>query len=156
MAAGDLVGGATTGTGTGAGAATGKAGSAHDRAFYTGTAVATAVVPTLILWGAPFDEPRHVLGAVVGWALALLVIVPSYVLLSRALGDDDNQRFFRLFAGGTIGRMVVVLVAVVLFATLVEEAPVKTFLLSFFLGYLLLTGLEVMMALGKAPNRRHA
>jgi L-asparagine transporter-like permease len=138
----------------------------HDRVFAGGTLIATAVVPALILLGAPFDEPRYVMGVLWGWALALLTIVPSYVLLSRAVRQADSNRFFTAWAGGTIGRMVLVLLAVVLFVTLVEQAPTKSFLLSFFLGYMLLTGLEVMMALGGnkasngaahgAPNGRHA
>jgi hypothetical protein len=130
----------------------------HDRFFAWGTLIATAVVPTLILLGAPFNEPRYVLGVVTGWSLALLTIVPSYMLLSRAVRQSDNTRFFNAWAGGTLGRMALVLVAVVLFVTLVDQAPVKSFLLSFFLGYMLLTGLEITMALGgkKAPNGRHA
>lgn len=130
----------------------------HDRVFAGGTLIATALVPTLIVLGAPFEESRHVMGTLWGWALALLTIVPSYVILSRSLRHDDSNRFFTAFAGGTIGRMVAVLVAVVLFVTLVDQAPTKTFLLSFFLGYMLLTGLEVTMALGgkNTPNGRHA
>ena len=131
--------------------------NAHDRTFYVGSLLATLLVPGLILLGAPFEETRYVMGALVGWAIALLTIVPSYILISRALSHEDSNRFFKMWAGGTMGRMVVVLVSVALFATLVEDAPIKTFLLSFFLGYMLLTGLEVTMALGsKAPNGRHA
>ena len=130
----------------------------HDRVFAVGTLIATAVVPTLILLGAPFDEPRFVMGVLCGWALVLLTIVPSYVLLSRSIRSGDNGQFFQAWGGGTLGRLVVILVAVVLFATLVEQAPVMSFLLTFFLGYLLLTGLEILMALGskKNPNGRHA
>ncbi len=131
--------------------------TAHDRTFYVGALLATVLVPGLILLGAPFDETRYVMGTLVGWAIALFTIVPSYILISRALSQEDNNRFYKLWAGGTMGRMAVVLVSVALFASLVDDAPIKTFLLSFFLGYMLLTGLELTMALGsKAPNGRHA
>ena len=132
--------------------------TAHDRVFFGGTLIATALVPALILLTAPFDEARYVMGTLWGWALALLTIVPSYIILSRAVRQEDSNRFFTAWAGGTIGRMVLVLVAVVLFVTVVAQPPTKTFLLSFFLGYMLLTGLEVTMALGgkNSPNGRHA
>ncbi|MDG2148222.1 MAG: hypothetical protein P8N09_01730 [Planctomycetota bacterium] len=130
----------------------------HDRVFTWGTVIATAVVPTLILLGAPFDEPRFVMGILCGWGLALLAIVPSYILLSRSIRSGDNAQFFQVWGGGTLGRLFLVLVAVVLFATLVDQAPIMSFLLTFFLGYMLLTGLEITMALGgkKSPNGRHA
>jgi len=130
--------------------------SGRDRIFLGGAALATAVVPALLVLGTPFAETRAFMGIVVGWVLALLTIVPSYFLLSGALKEENSQRFFRAWAGGTMGRMFVVIVSVVLFAVFVTDAPVKSFLLSFFLGYMLLTGLEVLTVIGNTPNGRHA
>ena len=129
----------------------------RDKLFYGGVAALSLLVPGALLMGQPFAEAREPMGTLTGWALALLIIVPSYLLLSRVIGDDDNQRFFRAWAGSTAARFVVVLVGTVLFAVLVDDAPIKSFLLSFFLGYMLLTGLELALVLsGRNTSRRHA
>jgi len=58
--------------------------------------------------------------------------------------------------GGTGLRFVVSILVIVMFATLVDDAPIKSFLLSFFLGYVLLTALELGTALGRSPDGNHA
>ena len=124
--------------------------------FLAGLVVTSAVVPGLLWAGEPFAEPRRLLGLAVGWMLAVAIIAPSFVLLARALGSDDNQRFLLAFMAGTALRFVVAIAGVLLFATLVDDPPIKTFLLSFFLGYFLLTGLEMALTFGRSPNGEHA
>jgi len=131
----------------------------RDRLFGLVTLALTIVVPGLLLLGRPFAEPRAAFGVLTGWGLGLLVIVPSYFLLAWALRTDNSQRFLMAFLGGSAGRFVVVIASVGVFALTVDDAPLKSFLLSFFLGYMLLTGLEFALALGassRASERDHA
>jgi hypothetical protein len=130
--------------------------SRRDRLFSVGTILTTAVVLSLLLLMRPVNEERFVFGVLSGWSLALLTIVPSYLLLASALNADKPNRFFAFWAAGTLGRMVIILLAAGLFATLVDRAPIKSFLLSFFLGYVFLTGLELVLTLRNMPDRRHA
>lgn len=120
----------------------------RDRTFGLGALALTVVVPGLLLATQPFAETRANFGVLTGWGLALLVIVPSYFLLARALKTENSQRFLMVFLGGSAGRFVVVIASVLLFALTVAEPPLKSFLLSFFLGYMLLTGLECALTLG--------
>jgi len=130
------------------------------RLFALGVGGLTLLVPGLLLLGHPFDEARHVLGTLTGWGLALAVIAPSYALMARCLRAEvessHGQRFFKIWAGSTMGRMLAVIVGVVLFALCVEAPPLFSFLLAFFLGYTLLTGLEVLLLVGGTAGRRHA
>ncbi|MCB9899204.1 MAG: hypothetical protein H6825_14460 [Planctomycetes bacterium] len=127
--------------------------SRRDVVFAVGTTLLTLVVPGLMLVRPVFVEERYVLGTLCGWGLALAVMVPSYVLLARTLHGTDNQRFLRAFAYGTGLRMAGCLVGTLAFALLVEQAPKFTFLIAFFMGYVLLTALELRLTLRRAPTR---
>lgn len=125
----------------------------RDRLFAGACLGLTLLVPGLLLAATPFAEPRAQLGVIVGWALALLVMVPSYVLLTRAVGSEDPQRVIRGFMLGTVVRMFLTGGVAVLFVLLTEQTPIKSFLLSFFLGYALLTVIELMLTLGKSNGK---
>jgi hypothetical protein len=121
----------------------------RDRLFAGACFGLTLLVPGLLLAAAPFAEPRAQFGTLVGWTLALLVMIPSYMLLTRAAGNDDPQGFIRGFMLGTLVRLMLTGGVAVLFVLLVEQPPIKSFLLSFFLGYALLTTLELALTLRK-------
>ncbi len=119
----------------------------RDLRFAAGALALTLIVPGLLLAVVPFGEERSAFGTLAGWGVALVVMIPSYLLLVRSLGSVDPHRFLRAFMVGTTLRMLLTLIAVILFATQIEQAPVKSFVLSFFLGYMLLTGLELFVTL---------
>jgi len=119
----------------------------RDRLFAGACFGLTVLVPGLLLAAGPFAEARTQFGTILGWTVALAVMIPSYALLSRAAASDDPQRFIRGFMMGTLLRLVITGVAAILFVLLVEQAPIKSFLLSFFLGYVLLTTLELTLTL---------
>ncbi len=134
-----------------------------DRMFALGTALATLVVPTLIAVATPFDEARSTFGVAVGWAAMLLVMVPSYVIVSRTFapavkadGRPDNNGFLAGFVGGALGRMVLTVAAVWVFWAVVADAPIKTYVLTFFLGYVVLMTLEIVLTVGGVGARRSA
>ena len=127
-----------------------------ERSFALGAALATALVPGALLMLGLFDEARASLGILVGWGLALLVIVPSFWLMARVMHSEDRLAFHRAFMGGTMGRFGLSIVGIVLFATQVTDAPLLSFLLSFFAGYALLSMLEVTLLLKKTPDGTHA
>jgi hypothetical protein len=124
--------------------------SRGDLLFAVGATAGTLAVPGLLVLGQPLEEPRADLGYAAGWSLALLLVVPSYVIMSRVSRDPDDPRFFKALLGGMVGRFVLALVAMTLFATLVDHPPVKAFLLTFFLGWLILTGLELTSVMGRS------
>lgn len=128
----------------------------RDRTFVGACLALTLVVPGLLLAAAPFGEARAQLGTIVGWSLALLVMVPSYMLLTRTASQDDPNKFIRGFMLGTLMRLVVTGLVAVLFVLLVEHPPVKNFLLAFFLGYMMLTTLELTLTLRKSEERTSA
>jgi hypothetical protein len=120
--------------------------TARDGRFAAGALLLTLLVPGLLLATSPFGEERATLGTLAGWGAALAIMVPSYVLLTRTVHADPH-RFLRGFMLGTLLRLILTVVAVLVFVTQVEHAPVRAFVLSFFLGYMLLTGLELTLAL---------
>lgn len=126
-----------------------------DLRFGLGVLAATLAIPGALLATAPIAEARAPLGYLVGWGLALALVVPSYVVLSRVSRDPEDPRFNRALLGGTLGRFLLALVGMTLFATLVDDAPVKAFLLAFFLGWMLLTGLELGAVLRRRPAKRN-
>jgi hypothetical protein len=128
----------------------------RDRHFALGTVALSVVLPGLLLALRPFDEARAELGLLCGWGVALAIMVPSYVLLSRTLGSADSRTFLGGFLGGSLGRLVLTAVAVVLFVKLVPEAPAGSFLVAYFLGYFSLTVLELMLTLRRQPEGRGA
>lgn len=119
----------------------------RDLAFAGGVLVLSALVLGWLLLAPPFAEAQPELGALWGWGLAALAIVPSYVLLSRAVADENPHRFHRAFMLGTMLRFGVCMVGTVVFWFAVPDAPIKIFLLAFGLGWLLLTGLELGLVL---------
>ena len=127
-----------------------------ERSFVLWVAAASLTVPGSLLLLRPFDEPGVELAVGAGWGLAMLVIVPSFFLMARVMGSDDALRFQRAFMFGIMGRFGVSILGVLAFATLLEQPPLWTFLLSFFLGYALLSGLEMVLLLKKTPERTHA
>ncbi len=126
--------------------------TARDRAFALWTAAATVVVPGLLLLARPFDETRAVMGILAGWGMALAVMVPSYILLRRAMSSTAIKGFLGAFLGGSLGRLVITAVAVWLFARSVEQAPQWSFVLSYFLGYMVLTAIELSLTVRNQPN----
>jgi F0F1-type ATP synthase assembly protein I len=130
--------------------------NSRDLRFASGTLALTLVVPALLLVLAPFGETRERLGVLSGWGVALLIMVPSYLLLVRSVDSTDSHRFLRAFMLGTLLRLVLTVVAVLVFVTQVERAPVRAFVLAFFLGYMLLTGLELVLTVrGNARGNPH-
>ena len=128
----------------------------RDRSFALGALALSLVIPGLLLVLRPFDEPRAAFGLLTGWGVALAIMVPSYLLLSRTLGSEDSRTFLGGFLGGSLGRLVLTAVAVVLFVKLVPQAPAGSFLAAYFLGYFSLTALELLLTVRRQPNGRAA
>ena len=124
----------------------------RDVAFAVGALVLSGAVPALLVFAAPFAEARQTLGIVAGWALALLVMLPSHLLTGRVLDSDDPHVFLRGFMLGTGLRFGTTIVAAGLFAWLVPEAPLKAFLVTFLLGYVAFTGLELLVSV-RRPSK---
>jgi len=68
-------------------------------------------VPGILLL-LPMGAARARFGTLSGWGLALLIMVPSYALLSRAMRSEDPHKFIRSFMLGMILRMFATLLAV--------------------------------------------
>jgi len=117
----------------------------RDLRFALGALLLTVLVPGLMLLASPFSESRGNLGTLVGWGSALAIMLPSYMLIVRSMESTDSHRFMRTFMLGTLLRLLLTIVAVIVFVTQVDDAPVKSFVLAFFLGYMLLMGLELML-----------
>lgn len=124
-----------------------------ERSFALGTLAATALVPGLLLLARPFGAPGADLGVLAGWGLALLTVVPSFLLLARVMTERNQLRFQRVFMGATMGRFGLALLGVLGFALLVPEPHLVSFVLTFFLGYAILSALELTLLLRKAPER---
>lgn len=127
-----------------------------ERSFVAAALVTTLAVPGLLLALRPFAEDRSELGVTVGWGLALAAVVPSFFVMARAFASENNLRFQRAFMVSTMGRFVLGIVGVGLFATLVDQPPLWTFVLTFFLGYVVLSALELVLLLKKSPGSSHA
>jgi hypothetical protein len=125
-----------------------------DRSFALGTLLLTAVVPGSLLALEPFAEARASFGVLSGWAAALLVLLPGYVFMRRAMAGQDARAFVRAFMIGTSLRLALTVAATLAFALLVPEPPLKSFVLTFFAGYALLMALELRLAV--RPQRKEA
>jgi hypothetical protein len=115
----------------------------------------TLAVPGGLLAWTPFAEARAEFGVVAGWGAALAMMLPSYLLLARAVSAENPHRFVRNFLLGMLLRMFLTVVAVAAFRLAVEDAPLRSFLLSFFLGYGALTGVELVLTV-RGTGRRAA
>jgi hypothetical protein len=116
-----------------------------DRGFALGVLLLTAVVPTALAALQPFGESRALFGVWSGWGAALLVLVPGYLFLRRAMASGDAKAFLRAFMLGTTLRLALTVAATLGFALLVPDAPIKIFVLTFFAGYGLLMALELRL-----------
>jgi len=114
----------------------------------------TLVIPGALLALSPIDEARASFGVLVGWGLALAIMLPSYLLLARAVSAENPHRFVRNFMLGMLLRMFATVIAVAAFYIMVEDAPLRSFLLSFFLGYGTLTAVELVLTM--RGTNRHA
>ena len=128
----------------------------RDRIFAAGAAALTLLVPGLLSALAPFAESRATLGTWTGWSVALLMMVPSWVLLSRGMGRTNPHALLRSVMGGALLRLSLTATAVFLFATRVSDPPLRSFLLAFFLGYILLSALELTLATRPGVEGREA
>ena len=126
----------------------------RDRNFVLGVLLLSAVAVPGLLAARPFDETRATLGLLAGWGGALLIVLPSYVWLARALSRSEPQAFLRGFMGNATLRLFAALAVMTVFTLTVKDAPTASFLSSFMLGYLLLTGLELRLLL--ASSRKGA
>jgi len=116
-----------------------------DGRFLLVCVLATLVLPALLL-ALPFGEERALLGVLAGWALVLGMMLPSHLLLSRALRQADASAFLKASLGGALLRMVVAVAGVLAFHRLAEPAPLRSFLASLFVGYVVLTAVELVAA----------
>ncbi|MHC5212489.1 MAG: hypothetical protein ACYTG2_17390 [Planctomycetota bacterium] len=107
----------------------------------------TLAVPGTLLALSPIDEARATFGVLLGWGLALVIMLPSYLLLARAVSAENPHRFVRNFMLGMLLRMFATVIAVAAFYVTVEDAPLRSFLLSFFLGYGSLTAVELTLTM---------
>lgn len=119
-----------------------------DRGLLLGAVALTALVPAGLLAWQPFGEARATLGVAAGWGSALAVTLPGWLLLGRTLAAD-GRGFLKGFLGASLLRLLLTVAAVLAFALLVEDAPLRSFVLAFFAGYVLLTALELRLALGR-------
>jgi hypothetical protein len=126
--------------------------SRADRVFALGTLLLTAAVPTTLAALQPFGEPRATLGVAAGWGAALLMMVPSYVLVSRSLARPGARGLLQGVLGGMLLRLVLTVGATLAFGLLVQDAPLKSFVLTFFAGYVLLTALELRLVVRAIPR----
>jgi hypothetical protein len=105
---------------------------------------------------APFGEVRHELGVGLGWGLALALIVPSYLFMAPVIAKSDFRLLQNRFMLTMLGRFTAAMLGVALFATQIDQPPVFAFVLAFFLGFAILTTLELKALLGQSPDRKHA
>ncbi len=130
--------------------------TSRDLRFALGALLLTVLVPGVLLLATPFGEARSQLGTLAGWGSALVIMVPSYLLVVRSMESTDSHRFLRAFMLGTLMRLLLTVAAVLLFVTQVPDAPSKSFVLAFFLGYMLLMGLELMLTVRVGVRRADA
>ena len=77
----------------------------RDRLFVLAVVGLTALVPVPLAVFRPLAEGRAALGTLAGWGLALLMMVPSYALLTRAMTEQNPHRFVTTFMTGTMLRL---------------------------------------------------
>lgn len=128
----------------------------RSRLFAIGTVLSTLIVPGALIALSPFGTPRHVLGVACGWGLALVVLVPSFMAMTRVMACGDERRIQARFMYTMMARFAASLLGVALFALLVETPPLFDFVLAFFLGFITLTALELTSLLAKSLDRNHA
>jgi hypothetical protein len=126
--------------------------TSRDRRFFLGTLGLTVLIPGVLCLTRPLAEEQQVMGYLVGWGVALLIMVPSYLLLMRGLRSGEFNSVLKSVLGGMLGRMVMMVAAIVIFVKLVPEPPVVSFLITFALGYAGLTVVELMSALSSGPD----
>jgi len=119
--------------------------SRRDRLFVLAVLGLTGLVAVPLAAFRPVAEERALLGTLVGWGLALLIMVPSYALLNRALAEENPHRFVSAFMVGSILRIFLTLIGVVVFWFAAQPAPIKSFLLAFLGGYVLLSAVELVL-----------
>jgi len=117
----------------------------RDRLFAGAVVGLTALVPLPLWFLRPLAEERASLGTACGWGLALLIMVPSYALLVRALGEENPHRFVGAFMTGSILRLFLTLIGIVAFWLAVSPAPMRSFLMAFLGGYVLLSAVELVL-----------
>jgi len=130
--------------------------SRRDRLFVLAVVGLTALVPVPLAVLRPLAEERAALGTLVGWGLALLIMVPSYVLLTRAMAESNPHRFVSAVMTGAILRLFLTLVGVLGFWMSVKPAPMRSFVLALLGGYVLLSAVELLIvcqARGASPGR---
>ncbi|MBM3984551.1 MAG: hypothetical protein FJ296_02485 [Planctomycetes bacterium] len=119
-----------------------------DRGLLLGALALSALVPVGLAALQPFGEARATLGVAAGWGAALAVTLPGWLLLGRTLAAD-GRGFLKGFLGASLMRLLLTIAAVLAFALLVQDAPLRSFVLAFFAGYVLLTALELRLVLGR-------
>jgi hypothetical protein len=117
----------------------------RDRLFVLAVVGLTALVPLPLAVLRPLAEERAVLGTLAGWGLALLIMVPSYVLLTKAIAEPNPHRFVSAFMTGAILRLFVTIGGVLGFWLAVKPAPMRSFVLSLLGGYVLLSAVELLL-----------
>ncbi len=127
-----------------------------DRTSVLGVLLLTAVVPAGLALLQPFAESRPTLGFAAGWALALLVMLPGWLLLARAMAATGGHEIVRAFMGAALLRLVLTIGGTTAFALSLTDAPLRSFLLAFFLGYASLTVLELSRTLPRKRREQSA
>ena len=128
----------------------------RDRLFVLAVVGLTALVPVPLAVFRPLAEERAALGTLAGWGLALLMMVPSYALLTRAMAEQNPHRFVTTFMTGTMLRLFLTIAGVVGFWLVVKPAPMRSFVASLLGGYVLLSAVELLLvrpSRGSSPGR---
>lgn len=119
--------------------------SRRDRLFVLAVVGLTALVPVPLAVLQPLAEARSPLGTLAGWGLALLIMVPSYALLVRAVAEQNPHRFVTAFMTGAILRLFLTIGGLVGFWLAVKPAPMRSFVLTLLGGYVLLSAVELVL-----------
>ena len=129
--------------------------SRRDRLFVLAVVGLTALVPVPLAVLQPLAEARSPLGTLAGWGLALLIMVPSYVLLVRAVAEQNPHRFVTAFMTGAILRLFMTIGGILGFWLAVKPAPMRSFVLTLLGGYVLLSAVDLVLVRprGASPER---
>lgn len=109
----------------------------------------TATVAPLLSAVRLFGEEQYTQGIWMGWGAALLIMIPSWFLLSRALVQTRPNAFLAGFLGGALGRLALTVCAVFAVWAFFPSPPLKAFVLAYFLGYFILTAVELCLTTTK-------
>lgn len=123
-----------------------------DRLFALTVVIATLVFPLPLALFAPFGEHKQLVGIGSAWVIMLLIMVPSYLLMTRTVHFENKTAFMGAFLGGSIGRMFLTVIAIIGFWFIVEDRPIKSFITTYFLGYFTLCFTEVVLAMACLPK----